>query len=165
MKKITQSLVVGLVFFLLAVALAFLTSSPAPAQLTSTPVTVVNTASNPVPINVVGTTKILLNQDVSPASPSVSLDTSAYHEIRVSIAGLRGTGTATVFTTDGALPIQIAQINTGSPTVISPNGAGSAVIELPGRTIQISAHGTNFAGLAIPVQVVVEGRSGGLSND
>jgi hypothetical protein len=60
MKKITQGLLVGLVFCLLAVALAFLTSRPAPAQLPPppVPVTVVNGTARPVPTSAQGTTTV-----------------------------------------------------------------------------------------------------------
>src|SRR5438445_245114 len=93
------------------------TANPVPTSAQGTPTVALASGSsvnvNSLPavqlasgssVNVVGTTTILLNQIVSPGTPPVSLDTSAYHEIRVSV-GISlplpfGSATATVFTTD-----------------------------------------------------------------
>jgi hypothetical protein len=111
-------------------------------------------------VNVVGTTTVLLNQFVSLSAPA-TLDTSAYHEIRVSILGVP-TGTALVSATDGASPIQIAKIDASSTSLPfgppSQSGSGSALIELPGRTIEIRGYTQNDRGVTEPIFVLVEGR-------
>jgi hypothetical protein len=93
----------------------------------------------------------------------VSLDTSAYRQIRVSVRGGIA-ATASVFAyepfpdTKTRVPIQIAEVTGAAPTSSVPFSSGSTLVELPGRTTLITASARDVEGGNVPALLLVEGQ-------
>lgn len=147
-------------FAVLAVGLIIIVNvRPVAASSSSTtvtvppvPVLVTNSATQPVPTqSVEAPTTVVFSGPLSLGSTQ-TFDVSAYRQIRVSIATTNTNGAAVqIRNKDGSFSIPLAEIS----TVFGGVNFATGVIDLPGRTIEVS--GANRDGSTLD-SAVIDGR-------